>query len=90
MNAAELIKKWDERDNRYAIRKVAGYAAPLSDAEVISVKMFRRLETQDLHPDEADIALLEISHAPMGEFRAATRCSFAEVALLKQQDVVAA
>jgi len=71
MNAAELIKKWDERDNRYSIRRVAGFAAPLTDAEVISVKMFRRLETQDLHPDEADIALRYIAnwHPPLVSIR---------------------
>ena len=46
-------------------------AAHLTDAEVISVKMFRRLETQDLHPDEADIALRYIAnwHPPLVSIR---------------------
>ena len=71
MNAADLIKKWNERDSRYSLRRVGGFAAPLSDAEADAVKMFRRLETQDLHPDEQEIALRWISiwHPPIVTIR---------------------
>ena len=71
MNAADLVKKWKERDHRYSTRRVSGYAAPLTDAEQQAIKMFRRLETQDLHPDEQDIALRWISiwHPPIVSVR---------------------
>ena len=65
MNAADLIKKWDARDNRYSTRRV------LTDAEIDSIKTFRRSETQDLHPDEQEIALRWISiwHPPIVTIR---------------------
>ena len=71
MTAADLIAKWDERDRRYSVRKVSGFAAPLTEAEETAVKMFRRLETQDLHPDEQEIALRAIAnwHPPLVSVR---------------------
>src|ERR1700688_2183793 len=40
--------------------------------------------------DQADVALLEVADSAVGEFGAAAGGSFAEVALLEEQDVVSA
>src|SRR5207244_11530402 len=40
--------------------------------------------------DERDVPLFEVAHAAMDKLRTAAGCPFAEVALLQQQDVVAA
>ena len=39
---------------------------------------------------QADVSLLEVSHAAVRQLGAAARCPFAEIALLEQQHVVAA
>lgn len=48
MDAAVLIVRWAERDNRYALRWQDGRPAPLTNAECAAIRTFRLAEAADL------------------------------------------
>lgn len=58
--ATDTIDLWVERDQRYKMRRIRGVPTALSEAEVWSVREWRRKEAHELSVDQRDIALVEL------------------------------
>jgi hypothetical protein len=59
--ATDIIHLWDERDQRYAMRRIRGIPAALSEAEISSVREWRMKEANEMSIDQRDIALVELA-----------------------------
>jgi hypothetical protein len=52
LTAAIMQAIWDERDNRYSVRRINGHPAPLTDDEASHVADRRRVEVDLVVPPE--------------------------------------
>jgi len=57
VNALLLLKAWEQRDRRYAVRRTLRALAPLSEREEAAVRANRRLEIFELRPSDRAAAL---------------------------------
>jgi len=53
----KLLKAWEQRDRRYAVRKAGRITAPLSVAEQDAVRLNRKGEVALLSPSDRERAL---------------------------------
>ncbi len=58
MTWTDLERLWEERDERYAIRRYLGMFQPLTQAEIAAIRSWRRSEV-DAVTDDPDEAMLQ-------------------------------
>lgn len=56
MNLAELLSRWDERDDRYARRRLRGQPHSISSVEAAAIRDYRAHEIDQLAPAEQALA----------------------------------
>jgi hypothetical protein len=61
MTRHELVKLWQDRDRRYAVRRHHGRTAPLMPAEQDSIRAWRLHEISLLPSDDRPAALAVLS-----------------------------
>lgn len=56
-----LFDFWAARDARYAMRRSGGHGIPLTDAEIDSIRTYRKRETMDLEGSDKRLAEMALS-----------------------------